>query len=149
MKKWYGCQCGDTFLKGSSLEVKFLEQPQSLGQETCRPENSNLNKLVYCMFILSSIPYLASNNHVLGHIITSSACWPTRAWHVAGGGDGHLDKPVQHGRELWHNPRTTKGAAVHGSPLAGWHFGGRSHPWGGTKHTHTHIHTNYLLTYLS
>ena len=33
MKKSYGCKRGDTFLKGSSPEVKFLGQPQSLGQE--------------------------------------------------------------------------------------------------------------------
>ena len=47
MKKWHGCQRGEIFLKGSSPEVKFLGQSQSLGQETCPPENSNLNKIVY------------------------------------------------------------------------------------------------------
>jgi hypothetical protein len=35
-----------TFLTRSSLEVKFLGQPQSLGQETWPPENSNLNKIL-------------------------------------------------------------------------------------------------------
>ena len=45
MKKSHGCQCGDTFLKGSSPEVKFLGQAQSLGQETWPPENSNLNEI--------------------------------------------------------------------------------------------------------
>jgi hypothetical protein len=34
MNKWHGCKLGDTFLKGYSMEVKFLGQPQSLGQET-------------------------------------------------------------------------------------------------------------------
>ena len=43
------------FLKGSSLEVKFLGQPQSLRQETWPPENSNLNKIFYCLFIFSII----------------------------------------------------------------------------------------------
>ena len=33
------------FSKGSSPEVKFLGQPQSLGQETWPPENSNSNKI--------------------------------------------------------------------------------------------------------
>ena len=45
MKKWYGCQLGDTFWKGSSLEVKFIGQPQSLEQETWPPEKSNFNKM--------------------------------------------------------------------------------------------------------
>ena len=44
MKKWHGCECGDTFLIGSTLKVKFLGQPQSLGQETWPLEKSNLNK---------------------------------------------------------------------------------------------------------
>ena len=34
MKKWHGCQHGDFFWKGSSMEFKFLEQPQSLIQES-------------------------------------------------------------------------------------------------------------------
>ena len=42
MKKWHACQRGDTFLKGSSLEVKFLGQPQSLRQETWPPETLQL-----------------------------------------------------------------------------------------------------------
>ena len=46
LKKWRGCQRGDNFLKGSSPEVKFLEQPQNPGEETWPPKNSNLNKLV-------------------------------------------------------------------------------------------------------
>jgi hypothetical protein len=35
------------FLKRGSPEVKFLGQPQSLGQETWPLENSNLNKILY------------------------------------------------------------------------------------------------------
>ena len=64
MKKWHGCQCGDTFLTGSSPEVKFLAQPQSLGQETWPPENSNLNK--YFIVFSSSPTYhpLPPNNLV-------------------------------------------------------------------------------------
>jgi len=42
MKNWHGYQRGDTFLKGSSAEVKFLQQPQTLKQETWPPENPNL-----------------------------------------------------------------------------------------------------------
>ena len=34
IKNWRDCQRGDIFLKGSPLEVKFLGQPQNLGQET-------------------------------------------------------------------------------------------------------------------
>jgi hypothetical protein len=39
-------QVGNAFLKRSSPEVKFLGQPQSLGQETWLLENSNLNKIL-------------------------------------------------------------------------------------------------------
>ena len=42
--------------------VKFLEQPQSLGQETRPPENSNLNKLCYLsfhlLFVYHSLPQI-------------------------------------------------------------------------------------------
>ena len=67
-EKRHGCQRGDTFLKGISPEVKFFGQPESLGQETWPPENSNFNKekTFYCLFIFSTIPSPASNNHVLG-----------------------------------------------------------------------------------
>ena len=34
MKNRHECRRGITFLKGNSAEVKFLGQPQSLGQET-------------------------------------------------------------------------------------------------------------------
>ena len=44
-----------TFCWGSSLHVKFLGQPQILGQETWPPENSNSRP----MFV---IPSIASNN---------------------------------------------------------------------------------------
>ena len=54
------------FLRGGSQEVKLLGQPQSLGQETWPPENSDLNRIFYCLFIFSWIPSLASKNHVLG-----------------------------------------------------------------------------------
>jgi hypothetical protein len=46
MKKWHGCQHGNTFLKKDSPEVKFLGQPQSLRQKTWPSENSNLNKIL-------------------------------------------------------------------------------------------------------
>ena len=74
MKKWHGCQHGDTFLKGSSLEVKFLGQPQSLGQETWHQENSDLTKMFYCLLIFSGISFLASNNYDFGY-----NSWPTSA----------------------------------------------------------------------
>ena len=59
-EKMIGCQRVDTFLKGSSPEVKFLGQLQNLGQETWPPKNFNMIKIVYCHFIFSSIPSLAS-----------------------------------------------------------------------------------------
>jgi len=73
MKKWHCYQCGDTFLKRSSLEVKFLGQPQTLGQENWPPENPNLNKIFLLFFPLlrHTIP-----SHVLGSIANS---WPTSA----------------------------------------------------------------------
>jgi hypothetical protein len=55
------------FLRRSSPEVKFLGQPQSLGQETWPLENSNFNKVIskhvlfstfqghFCMGLFSSI----------------------------------------------------------------------------------------------
>ena len=46
-EKRHDCQRGNIFLKGSSPEVKFLGQPQSLEQETWPPENSNLNKTFF------------------------------------------------------------------------------------------------------
>ena len=62
------------FFEGDSPEVKFLGYPQSLGQETWPPENSNSNRISYRLFIFSGIPSLASNNHVLGW-----NSWPTGA----------------------------------------------------------------------
>jgi len=47
MKNWHGCQRDDTFWKGSSPEVKFLGQLQTLGQETWPSENPNLNKIFF------------------------------------------------------------------------------------------------------
>ena len=41
-------QHSNTFCKGSSPEVKFLGQPQTLGQETWPLENSNLRLFFYC-----------------------------------------------------------------------------------------------------
>ena len=56
----------DTFCFGSSMKVKFLEQPQTLGQETWLLENPNLRHSFNCFPILSAIPTVASNNLVLG-----------------------------------------------------------------------------------
>jgi hypothetical protein len=60
MKEWAGYQYGGTFLKRSSSEVKFLGQPQSLGQETWPPKNSNLSKTLFNLncYICSILPSL-------------------------------------------------------------------------------------------
>ena len=55
IKNWRDCQRGDMFLKGSPLEVKFLEQPQSLKQETWPLENSNLNKIFFPISVYSLV----------------------------------------------------------------------------------------------
>ena len=49
-------QHSNTFCKGSSPEVKFLGQPQTLGQETWPLENSNL-RLFFLLFFPSCMPW--------------------------------------------------------------------------------------------
>jgi len=46
MQKCHGYLYGNTFCKGSFLEVKFFVRPHPLEQETWPPENSNFIKIL-------------------------------------------------------------------------------------------------------
>jgi len=56
----------DTFLKRSSAEVKFLEQPHTLTQETWPPENPNLNKIF--VTVLSFLQHT-----IFSHVLDSNS----------------------------------------------------------------------------
>jgi hypothetical protein len=73
MEKRHGCQHGNRFCYGTSLEVKFLEQPQPLIQEIWSMEKSSFlfffiffYFLIFlfvknCCYFLSAKPTVASN----------------------------------------------------------------------------------------
>ena len=73
MKEWHACQHGDTFLKGSFVGVRFLGQPQSLGQETWPPKNSNSDRTFFLILYLlwHSIPCLKQPSLALTNWCTS------------------------------------------------------------------------------
>jgi hypothetical protein len=57
------------FARGNLCRSKFLEQPQSLGQETWPLENSNLGHIILLFDCFSAIPTDASNDYFLSPAI--------------------------------------------------------------------------------
>jgi hypothetical protein len=79
-ENWHKCHYDNILLlgdgvKGRSMEVMFHVQPQSIGQETWPPENSNarLFFLLFFHLVIHTNPYLKL------HLVLGWNSWPTGA----------------------------------------------------------------------
>jgi hypothetical protein len=56
-KKWRGYRHGSSICQGSTMDVEFLGQSQTLGQKTWHAENYNLTWFLFFLFCFHSLLY--------------------------------------------------------------------------------------------
>jgi hypothetical protein len=100
------------FFEAEFLEVKFLRQPQSLGQETWPSENSSLNRILskhvlfqYFKVIFEDLGLVFKHFYMLQHIVSCSILMTcltlTRGWLYFPKTSSNL--PYKYKEQSWKN----------------------------------------------